>query len=365
MRYRANIVFTIKIKQCIVRFLKILPLVFVGLLLTCCSTISTIMLPLLNSGHITNHPIASTGCGKPTTFVPGTSFNQTLVSGGIVRSYLLHIPLHYNTTKPYPLVLNFHGHSSTSLQQERRTDFSAFADQAGSIVAYPQGSIGPDHLTGWDTGPRWDPKVNDVLFVSDLLNQLQTRLCVDPARIYATGFSNGGGMTNMLACDLSGRIAAFASVAGSYPPVPGGCHPSRAVPILEIHGTGDRVVPYNGSPSKNYPPVDQWLQQWASRNDCTRRPIIFVNTKNVMGEEWASCQNHATLVHYRIQQMGHIWPVHLVIHYKGNAKTMIFNATPLIWAFFQVHPLSATSTMSEALTKTEQHLSKKAHQVSF
>jgi polyhydroxybutyrate depolymerase len=350
--------FTIKIKHHIVRFLNTLPLIFVCFLASCTSIVNTAMVPLLNGGSIISHPIASTGCGKLSHFVPGTSFNQKLVSGGIIRSYLLHIPLHYNTTRPYPLILNFHGHNSTSLQQERRTDFSAFADQSGSIVVYPQGTIGPDHLSGWDTGPLWDPKINDVLFVSDLLNQLQARLCINPARIYATGFSNGGGMTNVLACDLSGRIAAFASVAGSYPPASGGCHPLRAVPILEIHGTGDRVVPYNGLPSKNYPPVDQWLQQWATRDECKSRPVIFANTKNVLGEEWVGCQNHATLVHYRIQRMGHTWPVHLVMHYRGNTKTMIFNATPLIWAFFQAHPLSTTSNLSEALTKTEQHVSK-------
>ncbi len=350
--------FTIKFKQHIVRFLKILPLIFVGFLISCGSTVDTMMVPLLNGGPIITHPIASAGCGKLSSFVPGTSFNQKITSEGIVRSYLLHIPLHYNAIRPYPLVLNFHGHSSTSLQQERRTGFSTLADQSGSIVVYPQGAIGPDHLTGWDTGPLWDPKVNDVLFVSDLLNQLQTELCIDPTRIYATGFSNGGGMTNKLACDLSGRIAAFVSVAGSYPPLPGGCHPSRAVSILEIHGTGDPVVPYNGLPSKNYPPIDQWLQQWATRNECTRRPIISVNAKNIMGEEWVGCQDNAELIHYRIQRMGHTWPIHIVIHYKGNAKTMIFNATPLIWAFFQAHPLSTTEKVSEALTKTEQHLTR-------
>ena len=220
-------------------------------------------------------PISSAGCGKPAPTPPGSSVYETVFSGGLKRTYLLHVPSGYQANSSEAVVLNFHGHGSNAVQQERRSGMSLLADQQGFIAVYPQGVVGPDGQTGWDTGALERPQVNDVLFVSDLLNHLQGILCIDPLRIYATGFSNGGGMTNVLACTLAGRLAAFAPVSGSYPPYPGGCHPVRPVPILEFHGTADPIVPYNGSARKRYPPILTWLQGWATRDGCTRGPTVF------------------------------------------------------------------------------------------
>lgn len=282
-------------------------------------------------------PIKSTGCGKPSPVASGTSVTQTIFSGGGIRSYLLHIPKEYRDTVSQALVLNLHGHGSSALQQEYRTGFSALADAYDIIVAYPQGLVGPDHHTGWDTGPLRDPDADDVLFVSDLLNHLQATWCINPDRIYVTGFSNGGGMTNVLACKLAGRIAAFASVSGSYPVVPGGCQPVRPVPFMELHGTGDKVVPYGGSLLKGYLPVALWLRQWAARDGCARGPLIFFNQANVIGEKWTDCRDHVTIVHYIIVGMGHTWPRYIVIHSQIHTTTL--NATTLIWTFFRKYPL--------------------------
>lgn len=307
-----------------------------------------------SSGQVTTSPIASTGCGKPSFVIPGTSASETLFSGGIPRSYLLFIPKDYQDTIAHVLVLNFHGHGSNALQQASRTDFSTLANAHSVIVAYPQGVVGPDHHTGWATGPRWNPQVNDVLFTSDLLNYLQKTLCINPQRIYATGFSNGGGMTNMLACKLAGRIAAFASVSGAYPAMPGGCHPVRPVPIVEFHGTADPIVPYNGAPWKGYPSVSSWLQQWVQRDGCKPTPTIFFHIANVIGEKWTGCRDDVTLVHYRISGMGHMWPKHLMIRTKRS--TTMFDATQLIWSFFQQYPLPAPhSTMSTPAPYTAEH----------
>jgi polyhydroxybutyrate depolymerase len=286
---------------------------------------------------LTTFPIKSTGCGKPSPVAPGTSVNQTILSGGITRSYLLHIPRGYRDTIAQALVLNFHGHSSSALQQEYRTGFSALADSYDVIIAYPQGVVGPDHHTGWDTGPLWNPGTNDVLYVSDLLNHLQATWCINPHRIYAAGFSNGGGMTNVLACKLAGRISAFASVSGAYPVVPGGCHPVRPVPFIELHGTGDSTVPYNGSFFKGYAPVPLWLRQWAERDGCSSDPTIFFHQANITGEKWTGCREHVTIIHYRIAGMGHVWPRHIIVHYHNQITDL--NATTLIWAFFQNYPL--------------------------
>ena len=297
------------------------------------------------STSVIDHPIMSKGCGRKSTVLPGHSQTQMIVSDQLTRSYFLHVPLEYKDTIQQPLVLNFHGHGSNSQQQAFYSNFSTLADQQDFIVVYPQGLVGPDRHTGWATGPARNPHVNDVLFVSDLLNTLQSTLCVNPSRIYATGFSNGGGMTYVLACKMADRIAAFAPVSGSYPPVPGGCDPSRPVPILEFHGTADRLVPYNGSSAKNYPPVMQWLQEWVTLDSCAANPIITHPIANVTEYQWKGCRGNATLIHYQLAGWPHAWPhltkpKHLPFRpSKHTTSTTSLDATPIIWAFFEEYPL--------------------------
>ncbi len=273
----------------------------------------------------------STECADSASLKLGSSFTQAVLSGGLQRTYRVHLPAGYQAGREYPLVMSFHGHGSNAAEQERRTGFSQLADQQGFIAVYPQGLVGSDHLTGWATGPKQDPQVDDVRFVSDLLGALETSFCVDPQRLYASGFSNGGAMTNLLACDLTNRFAAFAPVSGSYTPVKGGCHPQRPVPILAIHGTGDTVVPYTGNVAKAYPPITMWLDNWAKLDDCQHGPQVFYTRKNVLGEQWTGCQGAGALLHYRIAQGTHEWPSETS---QGGLR-----ATQVVWAFFQMHSL--------------------------
>ena len=296
----------------------------------------------LPEATIVTTPISSAGCGKPVSTPPGMSVYETIFSGGLTRTYLLHVPSGYRASSSAAVVLDFHGHGSNATQQEHRSGMSLLADQQGFIAVYPQGVFGPDGWTGWATGPRNRPQVNDVLFVSDLLNHLQGILCIDPRRIYATGFSNGGAMTNVLACTLAGRLAAFAPVSGSYPAYPGGCHPVRPVPILEFHGMADRIVPYNGSMSRQLPPILAWLQGWATRDGCTMGPTVFYKQANVTGLEWTNCQGNAIVIEYRISGEGHVWP-HVSFNKPGGTAVSSLSASALIWSFFQQHPLPATS----------------------
>jgi polyhydroxybutyrate depolymerase len=262
--------------------------------------------------------------------------------------YRLHLPSGYRDSLAQALVLNFHGHGSTAAIQERLTKLSLLADSQDFIAAYPQGTIGLDSRTGWATGPLAYPHVNDVLFVSDLLNRLQAQLCIDPLRIYAMGFSNGGGMTNLLATRMAGRIAAFASVSGSYYPVAGGYHPVRPVPFLEIHGTADRVVPYDGSRAKDYASVTSWLLAWAQRDHCSSRPDIFLRLKTMIGIQWVGCQAGATIVHYSVMHDGHIWP-RVLFPEQIQKQTRYVPATTLIWQFFQNHPLPSRQARNDAM----------------
>jgi polyhydroxybutyrate depolymerase len=284
-------------------------------------------------------PQVSTGCGRTPPQAAGTSSEGSVASDGTLRSYWLHLPLHYQLRHLYPLVLNFHGHGSDPRQQERYTGFSKLADQMSFIVVYPQGAIGAGGATGWDSGGVGRPKTNDVQFVSDLLDKLQRELCIDSRRIYATGFSNGGGMTFVLACRLAERIAAFAPVAGSYFPVMPSCAPGRSVPILEFHGTSDYIVPYTGQPNLHEISVPDWLSFWATEDGCRPNAQTFLPPGSVDGLEWTGCRGGAIVVHYRLDGGTHVWPGGIGGPLRVPTVDQLLDASQLIWRFFLLHPL--------------------------
>jgi polyhydroxybutyrate depolymerase len=272
---------------------------------------------------------------------PGTSADQTFPVNPAesldqnTRLYRVHIPSTYQNDQPIPLVLYFHGAGGTAAGGDRGSGFTALAERDHFIIVYGQGlpDVGSG-VTFWaDVGPV-DNGIDDVHSTSLLLDDLQSKFCIDAHRVFATGFSSGGGMSNLLSCRLAGRIAAVAPVAGNFYLIPGGCNPGRAISILNIHGTADAALPYNGvppsiDPSWPLPSIPQWLQTWAKRNDCGPGPVIFLHTPQVSGEQWSHCRGGTTVMHYRIEGGGHAWPGML-----GDRSSLA-----VIWEFFQAHPI--------------------------
>jgi len=294
-----------------------------------------------------NSPVITTGCGHASPVQAGVSANITIAvnpaesEGKSTRTFLLHLPKQYDDTKPLAVILAFHGHGGSAVGMEAGAGFSALADQQHFLAVYPQGLNEQfTNISFWADIGQIDYGINDVEYVSDLLNYLQRTFCVDAQRIYATGFSNGGGMTTLLACRLAGRIAAFAPMSGDHFAIPGGCHPGRPVPILYTHGTADPIVPYNGSPpGKNpdwpVPPVLQYLQTWAARDGCSSGPTIFLRQAGksgqpgVTGIRWTGCQGNVRIVHYRIDGGGHSWPPKIEEHTMAQ----------VMWQFFSEYKL--------------------------
>src|ERR1051326_3084675 len=163
--------------------------------------------PPPSRGSIVLTPIATTGCGKAAPVAQGTSADFSITSDGVQRTYRLHVPRAYDPHKMTPLVLSMHGYTDHAATQEQHFSQSSQADREHFLVVYPQATNRTDNgEPEWATEGQYSPTVNDVLFISDLLTTLQQQLCVDAQRIYAIGFSNGGGMANLLACKLAGRI---------------------------------------------------------------------------------------------------------------------------------------------------------------
>jgi polyhydroxybutyrate depolymerase len=203
-----------------------------------------------------------------------------------------------------------------------------------SITAYMQGTETGDDQLGWQGAPYSNPAVDDVRFTTDTLDQLQSQVCVDTHRVYATGKSNGAGFVSVLGCRLSTRIAAIAPVAGAFYQLGDPCQPQRAVPVLDFHGTADSVIAYNGVAARDLPPIPAWLSGWAQRNGCTAGPDTFFTKDDVTGQRWSGC----AVEHYRITGGDHTWPGAASTSGPGRT-TRTINATQLTWQFFTAHPL--------------------------
>ncbi len=292
---------------------------------------------LTSCGAVTPLP-ASTNTPVPTpakVCAPAGTHAEELLSGGRARKYWLHVPPGYQPGQPIALVFGFHGNGGRAEQFESYSGFSILADRESFIAVYPQGQGDP---AGWNADPG--AKNEDVQFVRDLIDHLETRCNIDTARIYAVGHSRGGGMANRLACDLAERIAAIGSVAGAYM---GGedCAPVRPVPVVAVHGDSDPIIPYNGIPNNGMPPaayfligtpVPQWASNWAWRNGCNMKAVVFLREELVTGQRWEACRSAAEVVLYSLKGWGHGWPGAV------GAPIGEFNSTQVIWSFLAQHP---------------------------
>ena len=172
--------------------------------------------------------------------------------------------------------------------------WNRLADEHGFIVVYPLGS---DMPMTWHVD-RGDGLMGDVRFISELIDALDAAYNIDPARIYANGLSNGGGMAFVLSCTLSDRIAAVGMVAAAQSLPWSWCTEHRPVPMIAFHGTADPIIPYNGGPSpmppgQLFPSIPTWMANWARRNRCGASPIDSVVAADVTRVEYTNCANDA------------------------------------------------------------------------
>jgi polyhydroxybutyrate depolymerase len=280
------------------------------------------------------------GCGREPSVRPGTTADETIATDPAIaagqnsRAYRVHIPTSYAADDAYPVMLVFHGYGGGAADMESVTGFSALADEDQFIAVYPQGLTDIYGVPFWASSGTIDLGIDEVQFTNNLLDILEADFCIDTTRIDATGFSNGGAMAGLLACQLSDRIAAFAPVSGNFYAPQGGCNPDRPIPILEIHGAADQIVPYYGipesvNPRMPLPSIPTWLRAWATRDNCADEPTTSASDASVTTMEWGGCAANGTVIHYRIEGGGHNWPPSL----QGRSVAAV------LWDFFQAHPL--------------------------
>ena len=276
-----------------------------------------------------------------------TELQRELKVDDLKRSYLLHIPPTYDPRHPTSLVLAFHGRLGTGKEMERLTNLSDLADKQGFIVVYPNG-FGRSWNAGHGTGRSEAKGVDDIMFTVRLLDSLSQTLNIDRHRVYATGFSNGATFVHRLACELAAKIAAIAAVAGTIAPKIGqNCHPNMPVAVLQIHGTADPIVPWEGGLTGGGGVVESVAATnagWVARNGCAGEPEVEDLYGGVSRASYNSCRHGTSVIFYRVEGGGHTWPG----GYQYLPKKLIgetnrsWDASQAIWDFFMKHPMNTS-----------------------
>ncbi|WP_244882437.1 alpha/beta hydrolase family esterase [Gordonia desulfuricans] len=275
-------------------------------------------------------------CTTRTALAPGTTVRTTKVKG-VKRSYRLHIPQGYNRSRANPLILAYHGHAENTAAFERYTGLSRLP----AIVVYPTGLAGTDGTSSWQGAPYSAPKADDIAFTSAILREVRGLACVDRARTYAVGRSNGGGLVSMLTCRLPREFAAYAVVNPAlYAQTWRACPSAPPASVISFHGTADPVIHYAGGVrfGSRYTGIADATQTWARRAGCVPVPITTPVNGVVVRENWPLCSSLGEeIVHYRISGGSHLWPGSAVRTSRTGPSDSI-SATSLIWQFFGRHP---------------------------
>ena len=288
-------------------------------------------------------------------YLPILTFGQQTINGSIIhnglqRDYIIHVPSSYNVNTPIPLVFCFHGYTSSASTIMSYSNFNYVSDTAGFIVVYPQGTLlqGSTHwnVGGWTTGST----IDDVGFTESLLDFISNTYTIDDTRVYSTGMSNGGYMSFLLACQLSDKIAAIASVTGSMTPQTyNTCNPQHPTPVLQIHGTNDQTVPYIGDPTWTES-IDDVLQYWVTYNNCNTTPTITdMSDINMFDGSTAEHivhsegDNSTTTEHFKIYNGDHDWP--------GVWGNMDIHASAEVWKFLSKYDINGLISPSTSINE--------------
>jgi polyhydroxybutyrate depolymerase len=269
---------------------------------------------------------AASPCQQPVR--PGNS-EVTLLSSGRERTAIVHVPP-AAAGRPLPLVVGLHGAGGQFF--EPYSGLSVLADSEGFIAVYPNPIFRAGSHSSWDIEERQPGSgPNDVQFISDLLDYVESNLCVDASRVYALGVSNGGGMAARAVCQLSSRFAGFASIAGGYKGLPP-CQPTNPVSVIEVHGTADGSVPYNGVPPDRAGAVRPWLAAWRSRDGCRGAPVVSRIAPRVERYDWTHCAQGTAVEHLEIFGGNHQLPGGLP---PDRGQTGTASAVWLAWSFLR------------------------------
>lgn len=261
---------------------------------------------------------APSGSAAPAPFTPGGSVH-TITVGGIERDYRLYVPA--GLPPAAPLVVMLHGGFGSAEQAERAYGWNQLADSAKFVVAYPDGVGRAWNSGGGCCGRPSRDGVDDVGFITAAVRDIAANVGIDPARIYATGISNGGMMAYKLACDS----VVFAAIGPDSATQLDACPAPHPTSVLHVHGTADRLIRYDGQPGIGFaridgPPVPDVNAFWRNVDQC---PPPVTTVDGALTTSVADCPGGRTVELVTVAGGGHDWPPF---------------ATQRLWEFFAAHP---------------------------
>lgn len=277
------------------------------------------------------------------------STTETIRVGPRQRSYVLHVPAFGDSNRPRPLVLLLHGYGGTAETFEQGSHFSAKADSAGFIVAYPNGQrvygfAGPRHWAAFG-----DDRT-DVDFIRALIDRIASAHRVDATRIYVGGFSNGAMMTYRLGAELAGRLAAIGAAAGAIgrrdeagtrSTIPA---PRAPLSVVSFHGLLDDVVPYDAAERpgrmRGVLPVRDAMTFWREHDGCAGTPERTTShAGNLERETTPSCRAGTEVMLYTVLDGKHSWFTSPRDSTTASDAARAIDVTDLMWEFFSRHAL--------------------------
>jgi polyhydroxybutyrate depolymerase len=279
-----------------------------------------------DAGDDADAPISATCEAKQTQPLDGT---WSLTVGTLTRTAKVHVPASYDPAKRTPIVINLHGRTSNATQQAWLSHANAKSDAAGFVVIHPESITSP---TSWNAGggccdPAAANNIDDSAFIRTLLDEAESKLCVDTSRVFVMGLSNGGYLAHRMACELTDRIAATGAVAGLLQLQT--CAPTRPMPVFLVHGTSDTLVSYDW--------VDETVDYWRITNHCTTMTTTYQHGAATCVTH-GGCNGGGDVVLCTITGGGHQWPGGETVPFLGTKSDDLI-ATDALWDFFVAHPL--------------------------
>jgi len=260
----------------------------------------------------------------PTTALTAGDHDGTVEHDGRQRSYVMHVPSKYTGTQPVALVVDFHGYGSSGRGQMGASGFRELSDAHGFVAVYPDGVGGSWHVNGC-CGQAAQENLDEVGAVRAILADVIAQVCVDPARVYASGISQGGGMAHHVGCLAADVFAAIAPVSSDLRTEP--CAPVRPVSELSFRGTADGLSAYEGGPvgpvGMQYQSIGAkpTLERWAAIDECTGAP----ETTLEVCETYTQCKAGTEVTLCSITGGGHVL----------YDNPLAFDVASTAWAMFE------------------------------
>lgn len=308
-------------------------------------------------GSVVGSTVSSPATVRPAVAPKGGSSTATIrTPDGRDRTYHVYVPSQLPPGQAVPLLVGLHGGFGSGQQFEEQSGFDGLAEANAFVAVYPDGIEIPVLSKGhvWNgggcCGPAAEDKqnVDDVGFVSAVIDEVRRQQPIDPKRVYLAGHSNGGIMAYRFACALADEVAAVGMQAGTIFVDP--CRPSRAVPLIEIHGTADENMPITGGVGgrglsrEDFPSPAASIARWAQMNGCTIGPVETVDPTNadVARDRWSGCRDAADVEMVRVTGANHAWMGHDATKASEvlmGAPYQGLDSSATIWTFLAAHSL--------------------------